>query len=68
MNDEEVTNDELVVESTEQEPVPSEPIVLPPQESVGDISNWVDRDFTTPSGRVVIETDQTDPGDEIIAE
>lgn len=35
---------------------------IPPQESPTDISNWVDRPLNTPSGRVVIETDQTDDG------
>jgi hypothetical protein len=31
---------------------------LPPQESATDTSNWDERSFTTPTGRVVIETDQ----------
>ena len=36
--------------------------VIPPQKSPTDISNWVDRPLATPSGRIVIETDQTDDG------
>ena len=34
------------------------PAVLPLQSSPTDTSNWDDREFTTPSGKVVIETDQ----------
>ncbi|MCA9331951.1 hypothetical protein KC968_03365 [Candidatus Saccharibacteria bacterium] len=41
--------------------------VIPPQSSPTDISNWVDRPLNTPSGRVVVETNQTVDG-EIIAE
>jgi hypothetical protein len=33
---------------------------IPPQKSAIDTSNWDNREFTTPSGRIVIETDQTD--------
>mgnify|MGYP000044065212 CR=1 FL=1 len=47
---------------------PDETISLPPQESATDTSNWDDREFTTPSGRVVIETNQDDGDSEIVAE
>lgn len=35
---------------------------IPPQKSPTDISNWIDRPLATPTGRIVIETDQTDDG------
>lgn len=39
---------------------------LPPQKSASDTSNWENRQLTTPEGRVVIETSQTDKGRQII--
>ncbi len=44
------------------------PVKLPPQKSPQDTSNWDERSFTTPSGRVVIETDQTQDNKIIVSE
>ncbi len=41
---------------------------IPSQEGPWDTSNWDDRKFATPNGRVIIETDQTKPDGKIIAE
>lgn len=40
--------------------------LLPPQSSPTDTSNWDDREFVTPNGRVVIETDQSLKSDNVI--
>jgi hypothetical protein len=49
-------------------PQPSDDVKLPPQASAQDTSNWDDREFTTPSGRVVIETKQDDGDATVVAE
>lgn len=41
---------------------------IPPQKSASDTSNWDDRTFTTPSGRIVIETIESANDDTVIAE
>ena len=41
---------------------------LPPQKSPTDTSNWDNRTFTTPSGRVIIETNQNEDGSTVIQE
>ena len=63
-----MSDDADIKEEVVQPVEPEEEVVLPPQTSATDTSNWENRDFTTPSGRVIIETDQTDPDGEIIAE
>ena len=35
---------------------PTEPVVIPPQQSAEDTSNWEDRPVTAPNGRLIIET------------
>jgi hypothetical protein len=62
-------------ENTPPKPQQPEPIIkpalikkLPPQSSPTDTSNWDDRTFTTPSGRLVIETEQPKKGDINVAE
>ena len=66
--DDENTNEEQTVEPAASETESQETITIPPQESATDTSNWDDRDFTTPSGRVIIETDQTNPDGDIVAD
>ena len=35
---------------------PKKPVVIPPQASAADTSNWDNRAFTTPDGKVHMET------------
>lgn len=44
------------------------PIKLPSQNGPNDTSNWENRTFTTPSGRLVVETEQPKKGDVNVAE
>lgn len=50
---------------SQEQPIAATP--LPSQTSPQDTSNWDDRPFTTPTGRVVIETYQGNDGN-VIAE
>ena len=47
---------------------PASTTPLPPQASPQDTSNWDDRPFTTPSGRIVIETFEGSDDKTIVAE
>lgn len=51
-----------------QDKTPTETVSLPPQSSPQDTSNWDDRPFSTPGGRVVIETFQVNDHDKVVAE
>jgi hypothetical protein len=51
-----------------QDKQPTKPVSVPLQKSPQDTSNWDERAFTTPTDRIVIETNQGNDNDIVVSE
>jgi len=56
------------VDDKPQNKQPAKPASIPPQKSPQDTSNWDERAFTTPTNRIVIETNQSNDNDIVVSE